>query len=163
MRVAISADSGNGLDSVVSPHFGRCPYFVLVDVDGTEVTAVQSVANPYYGNHRPGQVPGFIHNQGADVMLTGGMGMRAIAFFDQYGIEAATGASGSVRHALEQYLGGMIQGAAPCRESVQHAHDHEDAGAYERDDIGRLREETEALQQQLDEAMERLNQSEGGE
>jgi predicted Fe-Mo cluster-binding NifX family protein len=165
MRVAISADSGNGLDSVVSPHFGRCPYFVLVDVDGENVTAVKSVANPYYGNHRPGQVPGFIHSQGASVMLTGGMGMRAIAFFDQYGIETATGASGSVRRALEQYLGGMLQGAAPCRESVEHAQEHGDEGhgVYEKDDLGRLREETEALQRQLDEVTERLERSGGGE
>jgi predicted Fe-Mo cluster-binding NifX family protein len=139
---------------------------VLVDVDGETVTRVESVTNPFYGNHRPGQVPGFIHSQGAHVMLTGGMGMRAIAFFDQYGIEAATGASGSVRRALEQYLGGTLQGAAPCSESIQHSHghDHESHGEYEKDDVGRLREETEALQQQLDQVIERLNnQPEGSE
>lgn len=162
MRVAISADNSDGLDSVVSPHFGRCPYFVLVDLEGQEVKAVQSIANPHYGNHQPGQVPGFIHSQGANVMLTGGMGRRAITFFQQYSIEAATGASGTVRHALEQYLGGMLRGAAPCRESVAHAHEHahegasQDDGAYEKDEVGRLREEVEALQQQLGEAMERL-------
>jgi predicted Fe-Mo cluster-binding NifX family protein len=161
MRVAISADNSNGLDSVVSPHFGRCPYFMLVDLEGQEVKAVQAISNPYYGNHQPGQVPGFIHSQGANVMLTGGMGRRAIMFFEEYGIEAATGASGTVRHTLEQYLGGALQGAAPCRESVAHAHEHEDAsqddGAYEKDEAGRLREEVHSLQQQLDEAMRRLD------
>jgi predicted Fe-Mo cluster-binding NifX family protein len=159
MRVAISADNSNGLDSVVSPHFGRCPYFVLVDLEGQEVKAVQAISNPYYGNHQPGQVPGFIHSQGANVMLTGGMGRRAIMFFEEYGIEAATGASGTVRHTLEQYLGGALQGAAPCRESVAHAHEdasHDD-GAYEEDEAGRLREEIQALQQQLNEAMRRLD------
>lgn len=158
MRVAISADNGNGLDSVVSPHFGRCPYFVLVDLEGQEVKAVQSISNPYYGNHQPGQVPGFIHSQGANVMLTGGMGRRAIMFFQQYGVEVATGASGTVRHALEQYLGGALQGAAPCRESVTHAHEDtsQDDGAYEKDEVGRLREEVEALQQQLGEVAARL-------
>lgn len=158
-RVAISADNNNDLDSVVSPHFGRCPYFVLVDLEGQEVKAVQSIANPFYGNHQPGQVPGFIHSQGANVMLTGGMGRRAIMFFQEYSIEAATGASGTVRYALEQYLGGALQGAAPCRESL--AHEHEDAsrddGAYEKDEVGRLHEEIEMLQQQLGEAMERLD------
>ncbi len=158
MRVAISADDANGLDSVVSPHFGRCPYFVLVNLDEQKVEAVEAIDNPYYGQHQPGQVPSFIRDQQADVMLTGGMGRRAIGFFQQYGIQAATGASGTVRHALEQYLGGALQDAEPCRESVAHAHEHTaDDEAYEEDEVGRLREEAEMLQQQLDEVMGRLN------
>ncbi len=122
MRIAISADDGNGLDSVVSHHFGRCPYFVLVDVEGQEVKEVKAITNPYYSRHQPGEVPAFIHSQGVDVMLTGGMGGRAIASFQQYDIEAATGAFGTARHALEQYLGKGLQGAEPCRESVEHGH-----------------------------------------
>jgi len=120
MRIAISTADDRGLDAAVSPHFGRCPYFVLVDLHEREVTAVSIVPNPHYGNHQPGQVPQFIHQQGADVMLTGGMGGRALAFFAEYGIQAATGANGSVRQALEQYLGGQLQSAQPCRESVAH-------------------------------------------
>ena len=121
-RIAVSAGENNGLDSVVSPHFGRCPYFVLVDLADGEVNTTRTIPNPYYSQHQPGQVPGFIHSQQTDVMLTGGMGGRAIAFFRQYGIEAATGASGTVRHALEQYVGLRLQGAAPCHESVEHSH-----------------------------------------
>jgi predicted Fe-Mo cluster-binding NifX family protein len=158
MRVAISADDSSGLDSVVSPHFGRCPYYVLVDLDGRQVSQVSAVENPYYGRHQPGQVPGFIQSQGADVMLAGGMGRRAIGFFQQYGIQAVTGATGSVRHALEQYLGGTLQGAEPCRESVEHAHQRfSTEGEYEEDEVGRLREEIDMLQRQLDEAMECLD------
>jgi predicted Fe-Mo cluster-binding NifX family protein len=158
MRVAISADDSRGLDSVVSPHFGRCPYYVLVDLDGRQVNQVSAVENPYYGRHQPGQVPGFIQSQGADVMLAGGMGRRAIGFFQQYGIQAVTGATGSVSHALEQYLGGTLQGAEPCRESVEHVHEgFSTEGGYEKDEVGRLREEIEILQRQLDEAMERLD------
>jgi predicted Fe-Mo cluster-binding NifX family protein len=40
MRIAISVESNNGLESPVSLHFGRCPYFILVDVEGQEVKAV---------------------------------------------------------------------------------------------------------------------------
>jgi predicted Fe-Mo cluster-binding NifX family protein len=158
MRIAVSADDSSGLDSVVSPHFGRCPYYILVDLEGQEVRQVNAVANPYYGQHAPGQVPGFIESQGAHVMLTGGMGRRAIAFFEQYGIEAVTGAAGTVRHALEQYLGGALQGAKPCRESLEHRDEEIPAeGEYERDEVGRLQEEAQMLQQQLDEVMERLD------
>lgn len=157
MRVAVSADDSNGLDGVVSPHFGRCPYYVLVDLDGRDVRGVSAVENPYYGRHQPGQVPGFIESRGADVMLAGGMGRRAIGFFQRYGIQPVTGASGTVRHALEQYLGGALQGAEPCRESIEHADEEAVAeDEYEEDEVGRLREEVEMLQQQLDEAMTRL-------
>jgi predicted Fe-Mo cluster-binding NifX family protein len=95
MRVAVSADNSNGLDSVVSPHFGRCPCYVLVDLDGREVRRVDAVENPYYHQHVPGAVPDFIRDHGVDVMLTGGMGRRAIGFFQQYSIEAVTGAYGT--------------------------------------------------------------------
>jgi len=157
-RVAISADDDGGLESVVSPHFGRCPYYTIVDLEGREVKQVNAIANPYYGQHAPGVVPEFIHDQGVDIMLTGGMGGRAIAFFQQYGIETVTGAAGSVRHALEQYLKGALQGAAPCRESVAHGHEEAAGGSeYEEDEVGRLREEIGMLRQQLDEAMERLD------
>ncbi len=158
MRIAISAENGNGLDSVVSPHFGRCPYFVLVDLEGREAKAVQAIANPFHRQHQPGQVPGFINDHQVNVMLTGGMGGRAIAFFQQFGIEPVTGAYGTVRNALEQYLGDGLRGAAPCKESTEHGHgDIPAPGEYEQDETGRLREEAEMLQQQLTEVMERLD------
>ena len=121
-RIAVSASEENGLDSVVSPHFGRCPYFVLVDLEEGEVKATRDVPNPYYSQHQPGQVPGFIHSQQVDVMLTGGMGGRAITFFQQYGIQTATGASGTVRQALDQYVEHRLEEAEPCHESVEHGH-----------------------------------------
>ena len=157
-RVAVSADDSNGLDSVVSPHFGRCPYYILVDLDDREVRQVNVVANPNFGRHAPGTVPTFIRHQGADVMLAGGMGRRAIALFQEYGIQAVTGAAGSVRHALEQYLGGELQKAEPCSTSLGHEHEGVSGeGVYEQDEVGRLREDAEMLQQQLAEAMKRLD------
>ena len=158
MRIAVSADNNEGLNSIVSPHFGRCPHFVLVDVEDQEIREVQSVDNPYYGNHQPGQVPGFIASHGANVMLTGGMGGRAIMFFEQFGIEGVTGAYGTVRQSIERYLGGQLKGAAPCKESAEHGHgDLPAEGHYEKDELGRLREEAEALRRQLDEVEGRLS------
>jgi hypothetical protein len=77
-------------------------------------------------------------------------------FFEQFGIQPVTGAAGTVRQSLERFLGGALEGAAPCRESVEHAREHDD-GAYEQDEIGRLREEAEMLRQQLEEATARLD------
>lgn len=123
MRIAISAENNNGLDSIVSQHFGRCPYFILLDLEEQAVKAVTGVENPYFGNHAPGQVPGFIHSHKANVMLTGGMGRRAVQFFEQFDIQPVTGAAGTVRQALQGYLDGRLDGAQPCAESQQH-HQH---------------------------------------
>ena len=163
MRIAVSADNKNGLDSVVSPHFGRCPHFVLVDLEDHDVDGVREVDNPYYGHHQPGQVPALIDSLGANVMLTGGMGGRAIMFFEQFGIEGVTGAYGTVRQSLERYLGGQLKGAAPCKESEEHGHGdsvpRQDPaeGAYEKDELGRLKEEADMLRQQLEEVEGKLN------
>ena len=154
IRVAISSEDNRGLDSVVSPHFGRCPYFILVDVEGRDVCEVNSVENPYFGDHQPGQVPAFIHDQNANVMLAGGMGGRAIQFFQQFGIQAATGASGTVRMALERYLGGELAEAEACASSEAH---HHGEGEYEQDEVGRLHEEAGMLDAQLNEIEDRLN------
>jgi predicted Fe-Mo cluster-binding NifX family protein len=163
MRIAVSADNKNGLDSIVSPHFGRCPHFVLVDLDDHDVKEVREVDNPYYGHHQPGQVPALIDSLGANVMLTGGMGGRAITIFQQFGIEGVTGAYGTVRQSVERYLGGQLKGAAPCKESEKHGHgdivsSKDLVGVeYEKDEVGRLKEEADMLRQQLEEVEGKLS------
>lgn len=122
MRIAVSADEAQGLESAVSAHFGRCPYYVLVDLADGEIQSVEVIRNPYFGQHQPGQVPALIREHGAEVMLTGGMGGRAVAFFQQYGIEPVTGAEGSVGESVAAYLAGELKGAPPCSESVEHGH-----------------------------------------
>ena len=124
MRIAISAESNNGFESTVGQHFGRCPYFAFVDIEGKEIKGINVIVNPFFAGHEVGQVPGFIHEQGADVMLSGGMGGRAIQFFTQFGIDTATGANGTVKQAVTEFLAGKLRGTAPCAESVEHGHGH---------------------------------------
>jgi predicted Fe-Mo cluster-binding NifX family protein len=168
MRIAVSVDEDKGLESAVSHHFGRCPYYVLADVEDREVKAVTTVANPFYQQHQPGQVPGFIHSQGANVIITGGMGRRAITFFQQYDIEPVTGAFGTVTAVLENYLTGGLEGAEPCRESIEHAHHHQHdeavspSGDYEKDEAGRLQEEAEALARKIAEVQARIERLKSG-
>ena len=122
MRIAISVENKNELNSIVAHHFGRCPYFAFIDLDERNVNAIQIVENPYFNGHQPGQVPRFIKQQGADVMLSGGMGGRAIQYFQEFGIQTATGARGTVHSAVESYLNCELIGAAACKESVDHGH-----------------------------------------
>ena len=125
-RISFACDDGRGLDAQMSAHFGRCPYYTLVDINGREVQGVKVIENPYFNNHVPGQVPAFIKEQHANVMIAGGMGPRAIDLFTGFEIEVATGISGKVEDVLKAYLEGEIKGTVAC------AHDHEDScGGHE--------------------------------
>ena len=117
-RIALACEDNQGLDGQISQHFGRCPYYLLVDVEGDEVKNTEVVNNPYYHNHVPGKVPQFISEQAVNVMIAGGMGPRAIDMFTSLGIEVATGVIGNVGNVLQAYLRGEISGVEPCR------HDH---------------------------------------
>lgn len=122
MLIAISLETNNDVESTVAHHFGRCPYFGFVTTEENEIQSIEIVDNPYYAAHQPGQVPGFINDQKADVMISGGMGGRAIQFFEQFGLGAYTGASGTVSETIEKYFAGELNEAAPCAESVEHGH-----------------------------------------
>jgi len=112
-RIALACEDNQGLSGQISQHFGRCPYYLIVDVEGDEIKRTDSVDNPYYNNHVPGMVPQFINEQGANVMIAGGMGPRAIDMFTNLGIEVVTGAIGNVGNVLQAYLRGEISGVEP--------------------------------------------------
>jgi predicted Fe-Mo cluster-binding NifX family protein len=116
--IAIASDDDRGLDGQVSSHFGRCPYYVLIEANGDTVAGSRIVANPYIDLHRPGVMPRFIRDLGTDVIIAGGMGPQAIDMFHGFGIDVATGATGSVSTVLGAYLRGEHRGVVPC------AHDH---------------------------------------
>ena len=120
-RIALASEDAHGLEGIISAHFGRCPYYTLVNVEGDQILGSEVVKNPYFPNHQPGVIPQFIHSQKASVMIAGGMGPMAIDFFTQLGIDVATGVQGKVRDVVEAYLRGEIQGVVACDH---HGHDH---------------------------------------
>ena len=122
-KIALACEDNQGLDGQISQHFGRCPYYLLVDVEGDEIKKKDIVNNPYYENHVPGVVPQFISEQGANVMIAGGMGPRAIDLFSNLGIEVVTGAVGNTGNVLQAYLKGEIRGVEPCKHDHPGGHD----------------------------------------
>ena len=121
MRIAFSSDTDQGTDSPISGHFGRCPFYVLVDLEKNRIARVQAISNPFLHEHQPGDIPDFISQQGAHVIISGGMGRRAYGFFQQHGIKVATGAQGSVGSALNDYLhGALFEGEPNCGGGGHH-------------------------------------------
>ncbi|MEA2102777.1 MAG: NifB/NifX family molybdenum-iron cluster-binding protein [Thermodesulfobacteriota bacterium] len=115
MLVAIAADGDQGMEAQAAQHFGRCSHYIIVEITDNTPGKVSSVENPFFNQHgNPGQVPAFIKDQGADVMISGGMGGSAINFFNEFKIEVCTGASGSIKNVIKAYIDGSLSGASGC-------------------------------------------------
>jgi ATP-binding protein involved in chromosome partitioning len=103
MRFAIPV-SGD----VISPHFGHCEQFALIDVDEEKKTIVrkQLVASP---GHEPGLLPVWLAEQGVSTVLGGGMGSRAQALFRENRIDVIVGVMESdPEKAVLNYLSGRL-------------------------------------------------------
>jgi predicted Fe-Mo cluster-binding NifX family protein len=122
MRIAFSTDTDQGMESPISGHFGRCPYYVVLDMDGGQVKEINTVPNPYFREHQPGNIPDFIKQQGVHTIISGGMGRRAYGFFQQHGIQVATGAKGKVAAALQDFLDGSLFDGEPTCSGGHHHH-----------------------------------------
>ena len=104
MRIAIPL-AGDRL----SPHFGHCDRFALVDVDAPvrRVLRQEEVEAP---PHQPGLLPAWLAQQGVTVVLAGGMGQRAQGLFTQHGIVVVVGVpSETPKQLVAQYLAGNLQ------------------------------------------------------
>ncbi|MBU0639224.1 MAG: NifB/NifX family molybdenum-iron cluster-binding protein [Planctomycetes bacterium] len=86
MKIAIPVQAGR-----VSMHFGHCEEFALYDVNETDQVIIGTTAHKPPA-HEPGVLPAWLHELGADVIITGGMGQRAQQLFAQNGIRVVLGA-----------------------------------------------------------------------
>jgi ATP-binding protein involved in chromosome partitioning len=107
-RIAIPISVGQ-----LATHFGHCEQFVLFDVEQGSITNRQTLTPP---PHEPGTFPRWLREQGATIVLAGGMGSRAQSLFEQQGIMVVVGVAGDhpdvvVRSFL---LGQLEAGANIC-------------------------------------------------
>ncbi len=120
MRIAISTD-GN----LVSPHFGRCAKFTIVDIEEGTVKSRTVVENP---GHEPGKIPQFLHDRDVDRIVAGGMGRRAQLLFEEMGISWILGATETVDDTVQCILDGTIEAGESLCSSSGEGHgsgDHE--------------------------------------
>ena len=104
MRIAIPM-----VGNQISAHFGHCEKFALIDTNPEEkkITTTTYLNSP---SHEPGILPAWLHEQGANVIITGGMGQRAISLFTQHGIKTVVGvAEGTPEQIAELYLNGSLK------------------------------------------------------
>lgn len=110
MKIAIPTANGK-----LCMHFGHCEIFTLVDVDPETKTIAGSVQlDP--PPHEPGVLPHWLAGQGADLIIAGGMGMRAQDLFEANNIKVVVGApSADPETLVKAYLDGSLEtGSNAC-------------------------------------------------
>jgi predicted Fe-Mo cluster-binding NifX family protein len=101
-KVAIPTAQG-----VLCNHFGHCEQFAILNVKDGRVDGREWVTPP---PHEPGLLPRWLAERGVKVVISGGMGQRAISQFAEQGIRVVTGAPVMDPDALlQKYLDGSLE------------------------------------------------------
>ncbi len=112
MKIGITTTT-NSLDAQVDPRFGRCNYFLIVDLDTLQFEAIPNASQDATGGAGI-KAAQQIANHGAKVLLTGNVGPNAFQALQAANIEIVTGISGVAKDAVERYkLGEFTKTQAP--------------------------------------------------
>jgi len=97
----------------LSAHFGHCEQFAFIETKNGKITETEMLNPPA---HEPGALPRWLHEQGADVAIVGGMGESAQQLLRERGIEVIIGAPMDSPESLaNQYLSNtLITGDNVC-------------------------------------------------
>jgi len=102
MKFAIPLAEGK-----LTAHFGHCQEFALVEIEDNQIKNKETLVPP---PHEPGVLPKWLHDLGANVIIAGGMGARALDLFAQNDIKVIVGASALTPEELvKQYLDNTLQ------------------------------------------------------
>ncbi len=108
MKFAIPLAEGK-----LTAHFGHCKEFAIIDVENDQIKNKEILVPP---PHEPGVLPRWLHEMGANVIIAGGMGQRAIDLFSQNSITVVTGApSLEAEELVKSYLdSALVTGDNVC-------------------------------------------------
>ncbi|MDD5566197.1 MAG: NifB/NifX family molybdenum-iron cluster-binding protein [Candidatus Omnitrophica bacterium] len=106
-KICITSE-GNSLNASVDPRFGRCQYFIIVDTDTLEFEAVENPNIESMGGAGI-QSAQFVTSKKVKAVVTGNVGPNAFQTLQAAGIDIFTGASGTVKEAIEQYKKGEFK------------------------------------------------------
>lgn len=108
MKIAISS-TGNNLDSEVDSRFGRCSYFLIVEIEDNKIKDFKAIENT--GKDQIGgagiTAGEIVAKQKVDAIITVNLGPRAFSVFEQFKINAYQG-EGKIKDVIQDYLDGKL-------------------------------------------------------
>jgi len=83
-KVMVPLEVREGLKSRISEHFGRAPFFAIIDLSSSDVK-VDFIENPRRLGYRPGE---YALVRGVEyVVIRGGIGVKALELLRRHGIK----------------------------------------------------------------------------
>ncbi len=102
MKIALPVSN-----NLVSEHFGHCEKFYIADIADGKVISAQTLTPP---PHEPGVIPKWLADNDVSVVITGGMGPRAIQLLESLGIKVIIGIrSDKPEDILKKFLDGNLE------------------------------------------------------
>ena len=102
MKIAISAQ-GDTLASEVDQRFGRCGYFIILDLENQDIKVVNNMENANLMGGAGIQAVEAVVSNDADAVITGHCGPKAFSALQAAGVKVFTVAEGTVQEALDKY------------------------------------------------------------
>ncbi|MFH1035689.1 MAG: NifB/NifX family molybdenum-iron cluster-binding protein [Pseudomonadota bacterium] len=122
MKLAIPSQVPGGLDAELSPHFGHCPAFTLLEVSPQGVEEVGVLPNE---GHTAGGCMApvmMLKEAGVEALVAGGMGARPLAGFQQVGIQVYFNEGApTVREAAGLVAAGQARMFGPAQVCQSHS------------------------------------------
>lgn len=104
MRIVIPITDERGLNSQVSEHFGRAPYFAVIDLDEEGIISDQKMmanVSEHFGG--TGHPPDRILQLKPSALITYGMGPRALNIFQNARVAVLRTNANTVRDVITAY------------------------------------------------------------
>jgi predicted Fe-Mo cluster-binding NifX family protein len=104
VRIVIPVVSESGLDSRISEHFGRTPFFAVVDLD-EKGQVIEQKTVPNAGEHfgGGGRRAGFILDLKPNAIITYGMGPRGLSIYQSERVAVLRANSAIVKNVIAAY------------------------------------------------------------
>jgi len=109
MKIAISS-AGKDLTSLVAEVFGRCPYFLIVEIDNKKIKEFEVLENTSV-NQTGGagiSVAQMVAGKNVNAVITGSVGPRALDVLKQFNISAYNSV-GLIKDAIQKFIEGKLE------------------------------------------------------
>ena len=111
MKVVI-ASQGLDMSSPIDLRFARANYFLLVDTDSSEITAVVNNQHTDRLQEAWDQAAQTVVSLGGELLIASNVGPKTLGTLWAAGVCVYTGSKGTVTEALEQFKAGELEGVA---------------------------------------------------